>query len=261
MAVSSSTGVSAIRQAHVPAFGPLTSPKIRTLGIIGLLFLVQIFIWLSTVVNVNSSGDSALLPSTGNWSSYSNFMLFYIVTMLGAMILVGYTEVGVVPKTKDISRFLISYSIWTFIAWGALTLIYPHGVGITALTGASRFQQFIFTSVFVAPTEELLFRVVLPRVLNSWVLGSVVAFTLYHLSAYSVEYPANLIPSLITLAVLGAILWFIYDFQLRFKRKHGDDLLIVGGFGGSTGFHSAYDLVVQGVLGPLLGGFGIGIAV
>jgi membrane protease YdiL (CAAX protease family) len=257
MAFSSTTGIPAIRQAHVPAFGPLTSPKIRTLGIVGLLFLAQIFVWLSTVVNVNTSGDSALLPSSGNWSPWGLDMEFYLITMLGTMILVGYTDVSVVPKTKDISRFLISYSIWTFVAWGVLTLIYPHGTGVTALTGTLRFQQLVFTSLFVAPTEELLFRVVLPKVLNSWILGSVVAFTLFHLSAYSIEYPAEIISALISVIALGFILWFIYDFQLKYKTKHGTDLLVVGGFGGSTGFHSGYDLVVQGVLGPLLRGFGL----
>jgi hypothetical protein len=252
--------VPALGEFHVPAFGPLTSTRIKTLGIIGLLLLAQLFIFLGMVVNVDRSGNSDLLPSTGNWSGWEWSMVFYIFMTLGAMILVNYTpDVSVVPKAKDISRFLINYSLWTFITWGLLTLIFPHGTGVAALTGTFRIQQFVFTSLFVAPTEELMFRVVLPRVLNSWILGSTVAFVIFHLSAYSTEYASDLLSALTSLIILSVVLWAVYAFQIRFKTKSGEEVTIAGGYGASTGAHAAYDLVVLGVLGPLLRGFGLAI--
>ncbi len=249
--------VPAFGELKVPAFGPLTSTRIRTLGVIGLLFLVQLFVFVGMIVNVNQSGDSDLLPSTGNWSVWAYPMLFYILMTLGAMILVNYTsDVSVVPKVKDISRFLINYSLWTFVTWGVMTLIFPHGTGVTPLTGASRIQQLVFTSLFVAPTEELMFRVVLPRVLNSWILGSVVAFVLFHISAYSTEYSGDFLSAVAGLIILSFVLWAVYAFEIRVKTKQGE-AVIVGGYGASTGLHDAYDLIVLGVLRPLLGGFGL----
>lgn len=245
--------VPAFGPIKVPAFGPLTSTRIRTLGVIGLLFTAQWFVWLSTVVNTNSSGDSTVFG--GNWSVYNDPMLFYLIGMLFAMVLVNYvSDVSVVPKAKDISRFLINYSMWTFVTWGILSLIFPNGAGAAPLTGMARFQNLVFVSLFVAPTEELLFRVVLPRVLNSWILGSVVAFTLFHLSAYTLSYNGpSLIAGFISLMLLGVILWLVYSFQIRIRTKRYGTVVINSGYGGSTGLHAAYDLFVLGVLAPLLG--------
>lgn len=256
MAASISRGVPVLGPFHIPAFGTLTSPRVRVLGIIGLLFLLQLFVWLGTVINTNASGDSALLPGTGNWTLWSNVMLFYLVMNLFSMILVNYTgDVAVVPKAKDISMFLVNYSLWTVVGWGILTLIFPHGTGVTMLLGTGRIQQFTIISLFVAPSEELMFRVVLPRVLNSWFLGSTVAFTIFHLSAYSVEYSGSeFIPGLISLVLMSFVLWGVYAFQLRIRLKGGKEAVINSGFGGSVGLHQVYDCFVLGVLGPLFGG-------
>ena len=260
--VSSRGGVPPWGLFRVPALGSLSSTRIRTLGIIGLLFLAEVFVFLGTVVNQTTSGDSTLLPGTGNWSAWEWDMVFYIFLTLGAMVLVLYidpNDVSVVPKRKDISMFLLNYALWSILGWGALTLIYPHGIMGVSLTPTERIQQFVFTSLFVAPTEELMFRVVLPRVLNSWILGSVVAFVIFHFSAYSQEYASGFIPAILSLVILSFVFWFVYDFKLTFKTKHGKEIVIAGGYGSSTGLHAVYDLFVFGVIKALLGGFGIAL--
>ncbi|HEY1198444.1 MAG TPA: hypothetical protein VGG32_06935 [Thermoplasmata archaeon] len=243
--------VPAFGPVKVPAFGPLASPNVKVIGIVAALFATQAFVWLGTVVVTNTNGSSPILP--GSWSGYSNQMLFYLITMLFSMILIGYTtDLSLVPKYKDVSRFLINYGLWTFVSWLALSLIYPGGPGVAALTGTDRIQTLVFISLFVAPAEELLFRVVLPRLLNSWILGSVVLFSGYHFAAYLVSYSSESLivvaTGLIEVAILGVVLWFIYSFVFRVKTRSGAVVAINSGYGGSTGFHAAWDLFVSGVL-------------
>jgi CAAX prenyl protease-like protein len=244
--------VPAFGPVRVPAFGPLNSAKVRTLGIVGAMFFAMIFVFLGTIVVTESNGDSPIFG--GSWGSYTYPMIFYLFGMALAVGLIAYTkDLALLPKQGDVSRFLINYSLWTIITWGALTLIYPNGSGALPIpTGIDRYQTFIFTSLFVAPTEEILFRAVLPRVLNSWVLGSVIAFPIYHIPIEIKNYgsmgPVAVGEALAEIAILGVVLWYIYSYVLKIRLRGGKTIAVSSGLGGSVGFHAAYDNFVAAVL-------------
>jgi Type II CAAX prenyl endopeptidase Rce1-like len=225
----------------IRAFGPIGATG-RSVGALGLILMVQLGIYVAVIDN------STILP--GNWASYFAPMTFYLFTFFAALFLLALRRDVLVATSITITSFVLRLSAFSAATWVIMSLAYLATNGVSPLADTVRLQDFVFVGFFVAPVEELFFRVALPKVLNSWILGSVIGFTLYHIPAYYLQtggLNVGLLTSLTFAAVLGIILWLVYA-----PAKDGGILNM--GYGATVGIHLTYDLFILGALGgvPLL---------
>jgi hypothetical protein len=230
--VSESTATGGIR-----AFGPISNIG-KQVGAIGFIFLVELLVFLAVLIN------SPILP--GNWAPYLYPMLFYLVTLFGATLLFGFRR-DLLATGGTISEFLFRLGAFGGATWLVMSLVFFLQPGRVAISGTALLQNWVFVAIFVAPVEEALFRVTLPKVFGNWILGSIVFFALYHIPAYYIEtggLGVGLVGALAQVAVLGFILWVVYA-----PQKDGG--LLGMGYGASVGIHMVYDLFVMGAIGGL----------
>lgn len=206
--------------------------KGKTLGIVGLLLFIELFFYLIAVDN------SPLIP--GSLNVYETGMLFYLVTAGIALSVLGFsTKIRVIDGLGP-SQFLWRFSVTAFAAWGLMTVvIVATGSSVSAVNDNSRIGLVVFTFAFIAPVEELTFRVAAPAVMPWW-LGSVVMFAVYHIPAefaiYGTANTTNVVAAVFELMIAGIVLWYIYK---RF------------GFGSAVAAHGIYDAVLTGAIGVL----------
>lgn len=207
----------------------------RVMGLLGLLVLGQVFLYLGV------EQASPLLP--GNWSAYVPIFQFYLLTTFVALFFLWVPAKGgasVLDTSGEFSivSFLRNYA-WVFaMVWGLAFVIFVVLLGEKFVLSpeTSRLQGFVYVLAFVAPTEELLFRVALPKHF-AWPLSAGVAFALYHLWAYSLQVPNGDIQALVSQLVWAGILGVVF-YALYTKW----------GYGAAVGAHAAYDLLVLGVI-------------
>ena len=206
--------------------------KGKRLGLVGILIFFQLFFFLETVV------QSPIIP--GNWTAYQLPMEFYLILTAVGMFLLGYGTKPLSIQKGGIGEFMLMFSVFGAAAW-LLVAVLDHGGA--ALSGIDRIQLFVFVLIFVAPSEELVFRVALPPYVG-WLIGSGIMFGIFHIFAYSVAGPSGpiLIIQLVEAMILGVLFYFIYQ---RW------------GYGAAVGVHAGYDLAVLGVLGT---GLALGLA-
>lgn len=221
----------------IAAFGPISTTG-KSAGLLAFIGLLMLVIWVAVLDN------SPVLP--GNWSAYLPDMTFYFGTYGFAMILIALRRDLLADTASTIRSFVFRLGAFTGITWLILSLIFfAEGTSaVTVLTDTERLQTFVFVGFFVAPVEELLFRLVLPRFLNSWIWGSVIIFTLFHIPAYVLEtgsWGVPLIASLAEAAILGFILWLVYA-----PKKDGG--ILGQGYPATLGIHFAYDVIILGAV-------------
>ncbi|MGA7861320.1 MAG: CPBP family glutamic-type intramembrane protease [Thermoplasmata archaeon] len=239
-----------------PDIVPFRAGK-RTLGAFVFVILIEF------VVFADVAGGSTFLP--GNWAPFLAPIEFYIAFAFFGLLLLLLLQGIPASLTVPAGRFVFQLAAVSAATWAALTLIFSLGGTGPILPEVERIQEFILMGFFVAPVEELLFRVVLPIVFRNqnaprnapgaqgWILGSVVLFGLFHIPAYFLEGGSNLsiLASDVGQAmVLGIVLWFVYSYTLTL-RVRGRTYKINGGYGGSYGFHFTYNCLVLGVIAAL----------
>lgn len=241
---------------------PASAPFLPPLGLQGvslriLLLFVQLVFLLFAITNSPIFG--------GGWSIWTPEFEFYLLLFGVAVIIEGvFLPSGTALKPKfqatlpeDLKPGATAHFLFWFgaflmggIAIGGLLLGALHIQATTTLSGQYRITEIAYLIIFVAPTEEFLFRVVLPPRAGI-LLGSVVLFALFHLGDYTAQtggFTSQTISQLIFAAVLGLILYYIYDF----RDSKGERMF---GYGGCTAVHAAWDLLFLGAVG----GFTIGV--
>lgn len=213
----------------------------KTLGVIGILVIAQLFI----IVGI--ADNSPLLP--GNFQPYEYAIALYIGIFALCLGMLAYTGALKTLLGMPATGFMLRMALWGAATWVVLTLLFSFGSSVSPILGSERVQLFILDAVFVAPVEELAFRVTFPAVLpGGWFMWSVVGFALFHSFAYAVTYGASLsqfAPELVVPGVMGAVLWFVY--RLGPKGQAGK----WGGYAGCLAVHLVYDLFVLGVISGL----------
>lgn len=219
----------------------------RTIGLLSMILIVQFFIYLSVI------DQSVILPGNWptDWQPRATGMLFYIFLFVGMMVLniaiprkIGSRAAGTVAS------FLIPFAAGGFGVWFLTTLAvtFDPSFFVSSLpppnTGA-KFASLTFTILFVAPTEELMFRVVLPGLAvykgkSYWWVPSIIGFMAFHIPYYANASvglpPVVFVGHLVIVGALGGLLYLIYQ---RF------------GFGAAVGFHGGFDLAANNVIGSL----------
>ena len=233
-------------QDPVPAGFP---PGLGALGLRGLILAVQLFFLLLAVDKSPVFG--------GGWGNYYPYFQVYVIIFLVAVVIEGIfrpighngNRIRVALPDEDRPHAVTNFAFWfgafflASLGIGTALLTYLH-VAAAPVQGQVRINLLVFTLVFVAPTEEFLFRSVLPRRIG-WIGGSIGAFAAYHVGAYTAATGTFNNGTLISLgmaATIGGLLWFVYyDFTNKRPRE--------GAMGRTTALHGAYDLFVYGVFG------------
>jgi membrane protease YdiL (CAAX protease family) len=214
----------------------------RAFGIAAAILLIQMFFYVPSAIN------STLLSSA--WSTYQPDFLLYIILNLIALTILGLDKTNRDIREGNFTKFLLGFGVTAFAAWGLLTLVSLSfsvpSIDTNPSFLASRVPVVVYILGFVAPTEELMFREVLPRVFRKkgqsdfTVVGvglsSVLLFPLFHVWTYSSSAGLGtaLFAALMTAAVAGVVLAFIYHFA---------------GYGAAVAAHGWYDLFVTGTIG------------
>lgn len=227
-----------------------SSTKVRTIGPVAFLILAEIVVFLLSL------NGSTLIP--GTWSTFTPLMLAYL-TLNGISIGV-FAQGTSIPLALEgnTGRFLKVFVVFAAITWFAtLAFLVSTKAGLPQpVDGTVAFQELVFIGLFVGPTEELFFRVVLPpiiakRYLTQLVLSSV-AFAIFHLGAYTAAgvtwTAASLVQQLTFVAVLGGIFYAVGWKSVDPKTGAMQPRY---GYAAMTGMHVAYDLSVLGVISGL----------
>lgn len=243
---------------RIPALPSFRPGSFQGISLIGAVLLVQFFFLLLALNKSTLFG--------GDWSSYATFFAFYPFLLTGGLVIYGWSPAGM-PEDQpgSTAKFLRWFGVFFLVTVAALiavfTFVFSAPSGTT--TGSAKIAALVYILAFVAPTEEFVFRVVLPRKIG-WILGSVILFSLFHSGVdFAGGTGVSVYNDLAQQAFLGLILFGIYDYKVALKGPDGRPLYEVGpngklrrsrqpsrlfGFGGAVGFHAAYDLVVLGVV-------------
>ena len=216
----------------------------KAMGIAGVILLIQLFFLIPTITGTR------LLP--GDWTQYQPQFLLYIIMDLGALGLVyGFGKAERDVREGSLNDFIIRGFVWGFSTWVVLSLIFGGlFAGGTSLTASAKVPALVYLAFYVAPTEELLFREVLPStpppsLRNSKVLwpifASGVMFAGFHVWAYGLSEPtlSGLVSALAFPFLLGIVFYGIYRYAP------------FGGYGAVTFIHFIYDAFVLGAITSL----------
>ncbi|MDE1821561.1 MAG: CPBP family intramembrane metalloprotease [Euryarchaeota archaeon] len=223
------------------------SDKVRTWGPAGVLVLAQVFVLLITV------NGSNLIP--GDWSGLFDAEVVYLILSIFALGVFGIGNRTPLISEGDTGWFVVLFAMFAAATIFVLVELFAHsGAAPSAVSPTQKIQTALFLGVFVAPTEELLFRVVLPPYVAKSSLGrmagSSILFGVFHLPAYSVVAgkvgPFSIGSAVIEAVFLGMLLYVVYagidipSAKIRFRGL---------GLGASTGIHWGWDLSTLGVVG------------
>lgn len=224
--------------------------RVRSLGPVFFLVLAQlIFLLIAT-------NQSTVIP--GDWAPFlAGMELYLLMSSLAIGVFLQGTTVPAILE-GNLGRFLKTFVIAAGVFW-VLTLVFLSGTtnGVPEpVNGTFAFQYLIYVGVFIGPTEELLFRVVLPPLLSKTYLGQLVwsslGFAFFHIGAYTaagVQWtPETLFFQLAQVAFLGGVFfwvaWKSVDPRTGARQARW-------GYAAATGAHTAYDLTVLGVISGL----------
>jgi len=209
--------------------GPLTS-----LSLASVLFLIQAFF----LVNYRSFAPSGFSFEVG---------VLYIILCLG-FVLYNYHQrmTRRVVTEVDVWSASLNALIGFMITWAAVLGIYvlAFGMEMGSVAQPAVMGLILTQCLFVAPSEELIFRGIMPEVLESkipfkWIalIISQVLFAVFHFSAYGGSWEAMGVAFVMGMIWVSAYRW--RPWFLGGKRL---------GIGFTIGSHAAYNLVLSGLL-------------
>lgn len=200
---------------------------LQTMGFLTILSVMQFWYY------INYKGDGF------NQSAALIYILIPVV-------LLAYSMLGKSSMEELKLVTVLPFAFLGFVAAWAFTLIVLGelaGFSFGSIASTSVAGTLIMQCLFVAPSEELAFRFILPQYLKSkfkkklfWLalLIPQVSFAIFHFGVYSGDWTNILVAFL-----FGCILMFLYG-----RRFLGEKL----GLGFCIGVHAAYNLVLLGVL-------------
>jgi hypothetical protein len=211
--------------------------NVKTMRLGELLFFIQLFILIS---------NGYLFPNAElSWQVCITYMLIPI----GFMIYSKRNEqlVQNVPLYRSLVFGLLGFWVTFALVIVVYGLIFRLEFGTVAQDAV--WSTIALQAIFVAPCEEIAFRLIMPEWLksifpkNMWfvaIILSQVAFSLFHLNAYSGGYFSLL------LAFIVGMIW------VTTSRLEVDGKPI--GIGMTIGSHMCYNLILTGVLVGNIGG-------
>ncbi len=205
------------------------SPLVTTMTLGFILFGAQLFV----LINLAYWGET--LP----WQT----CVLYMLIPLGFAVYSSRTKAAVegIKLARATRNAIIGFALTYFVVLLFYGYILNFEFGTTPRSAL--YSTILLQVLFVAPSEELAFRLIIPNYLltlfkkHYWFLALIVAqvfFALFHLSAYG----GNL-GSMAIAFVIG----MIWVFAMR-VRVQGNEL----GIGFTIGSHAAYNLILTGVL-------------
>jgi membrane protease YdiL (CAAX protease family) len=204
--------------------GPITS---LSLGLV--LFIAQAWV----LINYSGPGFSREVG------------MIYLILVFGFLIYTYYRRnTQNVVYRETIWHSLKSGLLGFLLTWAIVFPLYMAiGIEFGSTASPAVIGVVLTQLLFVAPSEEIMFRSVLPDVLESrmrWTWGALVvsqgAFALFHWSAYGGDWGA------MALAFFIGMIWVLaYRFKPFFMREKL-------GIGFTTGSHCAYNLILSGIL-------------
>jgi hypothetical protein len=236
--------------SQTPALPP---HGLRAISLRGMVLLVMLIFLLLAANNSPAFG--------GGWAPYIvPFEVYLLIFGVAVTLESIWAPIGTTGRRLRLSLpeeerpdFAVHFAFWfgvvllAVVAVGGLALYYL-GAPTAPLTGQDRITTIVYVLVFVAPTEEYLFRVVLPQRVG-WVWGAVILFGIFHIGAYTATgggFDYSTLSQLFLAMALGWFLWLLYD--LKITNKKGQKVRLVG-YGGVVAAHGAYDLLLYGAVG------------
>lgn len=205
------------------------------MGAIVLVACAQMTLFLQSIVN------SPILP--GNWAPLQTGMevdllyTFLALGLIGALPLYSPALArGLRVQPGGIPAFLRVLPFAALLGWVVTILLIGHG-GTGGLNPTQQLQTVVILAFFVAPSEELFFRVAVSNYFRNPLVGGAASsafFGVAHIWSYSsggqLGFP--LVAQILFAMILGFGLWAAY-------RKFG--------YGASVGLHAGYDVAVAGI--------------
>jgi membrane protease YdiL (CAAX protease family) len=210
------------------------------LGVLGGILLFQVILYLA-VVDYSASLPFDLTPD-------ANGIVFYILLMFVAVLFLLAVSKSDIFQGGTWGRFLTRYAIAGAIGWVLISGVEAaYGGTSVVVSGAQRLALIAFLGVYVAPTEEILFRMALPAILAqkasprlSWFVSCAILFPIAHTFAYLSTYGSfagtEVLVAMIEAAIAGVVLWYIR---------------VYAGLGAAIASHFVYDASILGALGAL----------
>lgn len=203
------------------------------------LLLVSLFV-AQLAIYINASAFLENFPRETAWV-YMCIPLFLMVYSQKAE-----DEVKTTPLWPSIRNALMGF--WLTYAAVAVLFLVVLGAGLGSTPKGSLMSVIVLTVLFVAPSEELMFRAMLPKYLETvlpampwlaWIISQA-TFAMFHFAAYQ----GNI--SSLAIAFLAGMVWLAaYKWTPKMGWLKAKDRL---GLGFTIGSHAAYNLVVSGVL-------------
>lgn len=226
-----------------PIFGPFRKRTLR-LTFLGVLIGIQLFFYLATLFS------QTFLP--GNWTVLSpDFLYYLLLDVLALFLMGGFRYQNKVIQPAGAGGFLITFPLWATITFLLMTIAFASTVStVTPLTLTEKIMDLVLYGIFVAPTEELLFRVALPPVLSGyggWVTAQIIfaGFHFLELTATGQGIVGPVIDQAVEIFGLGLLLYAVFHYF---------------GYGAAVGFHFAWDATIAGALGVgVFAGFHLGL--
>jgi membrane protease YdiL (CAAX protease family) len=203
------------------------------------LLLVSLFV-AQLAIYINASAVLENFPRDTAWL-YMCIPLFLMVYSQRAE-----EEVKTVSLWTSLKHALAGF--WLTYAAAALVFIVLLEAELGTTPRANMMSMIVLTILFVAPSEELMFRAMLPKYLEGvfvgmpWVawLLSQATFAGFHFAAYGGSVPSMVIAFIVGMVWLAAYKWTPRLGWLKSKERLG--------LGFTIGSHAAYNLVVSGIL-------------
>lgn len=237
------------------AFRPPAFPKLSAIGkgpaigVFGIVFFIQAFFLLLAINSTITAQPQFGIQWGTELLSFEFYMFLFGGTFLLALTFPKYIPLLIRPG--DVTDFVFFFGAILLgglaVGLGAEFLLGVHGAAIAQNV---RIPEIVTVILFVAVVEEWTFRAVLPP-LSGWVIA-VVAFGIFHVSAYSLELsPGTFFSGLVTAMILGAAFYFAYSWRRKVKDpvtgKVTEKRVI--GLGGVIALHAVYDILVLGLVG------------
>ncbi len=213
--------------------------SLKTFGFLFAVTMLQWYVYINPPLNGWSSAVAGIYMQMGT----TFLVIVVLVTSKTKIRVQSFTTIGVLTNA------LAGFSM----AWAFVLVFYGQLLGVSfGTTATTDVVGVLLTQVlFVAVTEEMIFRWLVPAYLSSiftkryhWLalLLPQITFASFHASVYQGDWSA-----LFTAFIFGCVMMTAFEFKPPFGPKNERKKL---GLGFTIGCHAAYNLVLLGVLAP-----------
>jgi membrane protease YdiL (CAAX protease family) len=204
---------------------------VRTIGFLAICLIFQFYYYINTPVGMNAGAAFFYVVFWG---------MFLVVALASRVRLHELRLLGTLFFASF--GFMVCWALSLFL-WG-----YLWGVDFPQVSQVSMWGIIAMQVLYVAMSEEFVFRYALPQILmakfKSWVALLIPQFTfaIYHMAAYQGD-----VTSIVIAFIFGCLMMAAYGIRIRSpipKKWLGSRW----GLGFCIGCHASYNLVILGIL-------------